>query len=71
MPNMDGLTASLEIRRFEQQLGLKRARIIAVTGLASAEAQEQARMSGIDSLLTKPVPMKTLKRILEERFSKV
>lgn len=66
MPIMDGLTASLEIRRFEEQAGLKRTPIIAITGLASADAQEQAKLSGIDSLLTKPVSMKTLRNIIEE-----
>jgi CheY-like chemotaxis protein len=69
MPNMDGLAASLDIRTFEQQSGLKRTPIIAVTGLASAKVQEQAIISGIDSLLTKPVPMKTLRTIIEEHFS--
>jgi CheY-like chemotaxis protein len=40
--------------------------IIALTGLASADAQEQAVLSGIDLFLTKPVPFKRLRTVIEE-----
>lgn len=68
MPNKDGLAASAEIREFEQQQSLSRTLIVAITGLASLEAQEKAAECGVDSMLTKPVPLKTLKAILAERF---
>jgi len=68
MPNMDGMVASYEIRKFEQQNMLKRTSIIALTGLASVDAQEQATLSGVDLFLTKPVPLKKLKAVLEDHF---
>jgi CheY-like chemotaxis protein len=68
MPNMDGMVASYEIRKFEQQNSLGRTPIIALTGLASADAQEQATLSGIDLFLTKPVPLKKLKSVLKDHF---
>jgi CheY-like chemotaxis protein len=66
MPIMDGMAASCEIRKFEQQNGLERTPIIALTGLASADAQEQAVLSGIDLFLTKPVPLRRLRAVVEE-----
>ncbi len=68
MPNMDGMVASYEIRKFEQQNLLSRKPIIALTGLASTDAREQASLSGIDIFLTKPVPLKKVKAVLEEHF---
>lgn len=68
MPNMDGMVASHEIRKFEQQNSLSRTPIIALTGLASTDAQEQATLSGVDLFLTKPVPLKKLKAVLEDHF---
>ena len=65
MPVMDGLEASCKIRKFEQQESLSRTKIVALTGLASAEAQEQASRSGVDIFLTKPVPMRTLKTLID------
>jgi CheY-like chemotaxis protein len=53
MLNMDGTVASYEIRKFEQQNSLSRTLIIALTGLASTDAQEQATLSGVDLFLTK------------------
>jgi CheY-like chemotaxis protein len=68
MPNMDGMAASYEIRKFEQQNMLKRTPIVALTGLDSADAQEQATLCGVDLFLTKPVPLKKLKAVLEDFF---
>ncbi len=68
MPRMDGMVASYEIRKFEAQEGVERTTIIALTGLASADAQEQAVVSGFDLFLTKPVPLKSLRAVMEERF---
>ena len=66
MPVMDGLKASCEIRKFERQKSLSRTKIVALTGLDSAEAREQASQSGVDIFLTKPVPMKTLKKMIDD-----
>ncbi|KAH7312535.1 hypothetical protein B0I35DRAFT_58702 [Stachybotrys elegans] len=64
MPVMDGLEASRRIREFEQTNQLASTRIIALTGIASASAQEEAFASGIDLYMTKPVRLKELAEIL-------
>lgn len=65
MPNKDGMEASAEIRAYEKEMALSRTVIIAITGLHSLEAQQQAADCGIDSFLTKPVKLKMLKMIIE------
>ncbi|KAK7519101.1 hypothetical protein IWZ03DRAFT_308670 [Phyllosticta citriasiana] len=65
MPIMDGFAATREIRRFEQEKGLKPAKIVALTGLASAQAQEEALGSGIDHYLPKPVKFAELRKLVE------
>ncbi|TDZ61829.1 Hybrid signal transduction histidine kinase L [Colletotrichum trifolii] len=67
MPNMDGFEATREIRVIETKKNLPRCQIFALTGLASASAQEEAFASGIDLFLTKPVKLKELSKILETR----
>ncbi|MCJ1383339.1 hypothetical protein MMC17_006452 [Xylographa soralifera] len=68
MPVMDGMTSAREIREFERKQSVEPTTIIALTGLASLKAQEEAFSSGIDEFWTKPVPMKKLKAIVEDRF---
>ncbi|TVY35456.1 Hybrid signal transduction histidine kinase B [Lachnellula subtilissima] len=65
MPVMDGLTSSRRIRAHESNNNIPRTRIVALTCFSSAEYQRDAALSGIDIFLIKPVPMKTLKPILE------
>jgi len=65
MPVMDGLESTRRIRRFEQENGLRKAVIIALTGLASAEAQRDALEAGVDFYLPKPVRFADLKRLLD------
>ncbi|ENH66176.1 Histidine kinase 3 [Fusarium oxysporum f. sp. cubense race 1] len=75
MPVMDGFEATRRIRAFESQQGLRPALILALTGLASEEAQREATVSGLDLFLTKPVRLKELgpilraKGVLEEESS--
>lgn len=64
MPVMDGLEATRKIREFELEEGIKPAMIIALTGLGSASAQQEAFASGVDLFLTKPVRLKELVKIL-------
>jgi CheY-like chemotaxis protein len=66
MPVMDGFQASQHIRAYEREESLPAAVIIAVTGLASEESQREAYNSGINLFMSKPVPLKNLKRIVEE-----
>ncbi|KAK4977424.1 hypothetical protein LTR66_010712 [Elasticomyces elasticus] len=65
MPVMDGLESTRCIRAHEHAVGLPPATIIALTGLASASAQQEAFSSGVDLFLTKPVRLKELSKILE------
>jgi len=66
MPILNGFEATRQIRGFEKQKGLSPpATIIALTGLGSAEAQQEAFSSGVDLFLTKPVRLKELTKILE------
>ncbi|KAJ4327662.1 hypothetical protein N0V84_001912 [Fusarium piperis] len=67
MPIMDGFEATRRIRSFEQRHGLRPALILALTGLASEEAQREAVVSGVDLFLTKPVRLKELGPILRSR----
>ncbi|KAJ6120961.1 hypothetical protein N7523_005241 [Penicillium sp. IBT 18751x] len=64
MPVMDGLVSTSKIREFEKKNNLPASCIMAVTGVASAEIQQQARMAGLDEYLVKPVSLETLKRIM-------
>lgn len=65
MPRMDGLESTRHIRAHERALSLRSTTIIALTGLASASAQQEAFSSGIDLFLTKPVRLKELGSILD------
>ncbi|KAG9683720.1 hypothetical protein KCU95_g15559, partial [Aureobasidium melanogenum] len=66
MPVMDGFEATRQIRAFERSNDLTPATIIALTGLGSAEAQEEAFVSGIDLFLTKPIKLDKLTKSLNE-----
>lgn len=67
MPVMDGFEATRHIRSTEAELSLHRCTIFALTGLASADAQQEAFTSGIDLFLTKPVKLAELNQILSAR----
>lgn len=64
MPIMDGLESTRNIRIFEQKQGLAPVAIIALTGLASAESQQEAFASGVDHFLTKPVRLRDIDRLM-------
>ncbi|KAJ5908099.1 hypothetical protein N7495_000781 [Penicillium taxi] len=64
MPVMDGLVSTSKIREFEKESRLEPARIMAVTGVASAEMQKKAQLAGIDDYLIKPVSLQSLKTMM-------
>lgn len=66
MPVMDGLTSTRHIRAFEAEKGIDPSKIIALTGLASAEAQDDALNAGINEFLVKPVKFGELKGLLKD-----
>jgi CheY-like chemotaxis protein len=63
MPVMDGLTSTRQIRAYEKKMGLQRSTIVALTGLASAQDQQDASDAGVDMYLVKPVKFADIKRI--------
>ena len=62
---MNGLEASREIRKFEQQNKIEPVTIVAVTALASDNVRQEAFASGVDLLLTKPVRVKELVAVIQ------
>lgn len=66
MPIMDGFEATRQIRAFERSQDMAPATVIALTGLGSAEAQEEAFVSGIDLFLTKPIKLDKLTKSLND-----
>lgn len=65
MPVMDGMTSTRQIRKYERENALTPTTIIALTGLASADAQQDAFTSGINLFLTKPVRLKEIRTLLD------
>lgn len=67
MPVMDGLEATRRIREFEHTQQLPRSLIVALTGMASAKVQQEAFGSGVDFFLPKPVRLKQLTELMQEK----
>ena len=67
MPEMDGYTLTREIRKVEAPGS--RLPIVALTANALRGEEARARSVGMDGYLTKPVPLKLLKRELDGWFS--
>lgn len=65
MPEMDGLEATRQIRAYERDNSLAPVTIIALTGLASSEAQQEAHASGVNLFLIKPVRLVDLEVVLK------
>ncbi|KAF2816097.1 uncharacterized protein BDZ99DRAFT_471372 [Mytilinidion resinicola] len=66
MPVMDGLESTRHIRAFEEGREVAApATIIALTGLASAQAQQEALRSGVNHYLPKPVKFQELRELLD------
>lgn len=65
MPIMDGLEATRRIRAYERERGIQKAVIVALTGLASAEAQRDALEAGVDFYLAKPVKFQDLRKLMD------
>jgi signal transduction histidine kinase/CheY-like chemotaxis protein len=66
MPIMDGLTSTRKIRAHERAKNIRPATVVALTGLASAQAQQEAYSSGVDTFMTKPVKLKELGKMLDD-----
>ncbi|MGB2945183.1 MAG: PAS domain S-box protein [Nitrospira sp.] len=69
MPEMDGLTATGEIRRRETASGRRRLPIIALTAHAMQGDREQCLTAGMDDYLTKPFTQMELHGIVRKWLS--
>jgi len=65
MPGMNGLELTVRIRDLEQRLGRPRTPIVALTANAMHDEQRACLMNGMDGVLTKPVPIQSIKAALE------
>jgi CheY-like chemotaxis protein len=65
MPVMDGLEATRQIRAYEIRHNLPKVTIIALTGVADTDIQQEANSSGINLFLIKPVRLADLEVILK------
>ncbi|XPS70018.1 hypothetical protein M3J09_002264 [Ascochyta lentis] len=67
---MDGFEATRQIRKMEtgceRAVSVKESVIIALTGLASREDEEEAFNAGVDMFLTKPVQFAKLSKLLNQ-----
>ncbi|MFI4965222.1 MAG: response regulator [Caulobacterales bacterium] len=66
MPNMDGLTAIREIRRFEAENGRAATPIVVVTANAFSEQVAASREAGADDLISKPIIPDVLLAAIED-----
>jgi CheY-like chemotaxis protein len=69
MPGLDGIAAAKAIRIAEEEAGLERAAILAVTADVFPETRAAAVAAGIDAVLEKPVAPDRLRRLLAELTS--
>lgn len=72
MPVMDGFESTRRIREHEnQQLwkhgSRKESFIVALTGLGAKESRDRAEKFGMNEFLTKPLPFKSVGKLLSER----
>jgi len=65
MPEMDGYTATEEIRKIEKKQQKKHIPIIAMTAHALKGDREKCLASGMDDYMSKPIDMKVLEAVLE------
>ncbi|HEY9790960.1 MAG TPA: response regulator [Candidatus Obscuribacterales bacterium] len=65
MPIMDGIEATIEIRKFDQAIP-----IIAVTALDIAEFEGRALAAGMNDYMTKPISLSILNQKLERWLPK-
>jgi CheY-like chemotaxis protein len=60
MPGSDGIAATRRIRALEDERGLRRTPIVALTANAFEEDRDACRDAGMDGFLTKPLDRERL-----------
>ncbi|PSK37504.1 Hybrid signal transduction protein dokA [Elsinoe australis] len=71
MPVMDGFAATREIRIFETRNKLRRCKIVALTGVASEDARNDAEAAGIDEFFVKPASLARMKQLIKSMNEEV
>ncbi|HIG57289.1 MAG TPA: PAS domain S-box protein [Candidatus Latescibacteria bacterium] len=71
MPEMDGLSATVEIRRLETQHGWPRIPVIALTANAMDADKQLALDAGMDDFISKPIRRETLLAIIAQNVDKL
>ncbi|KAJ4189327.1 hypothetical protein NW755_006145 [Fusarium falciforme] len=66
MPVMNGIEATKRIRQVERENQIQPTTVLALTGLASADARRDVLSAGVDVFLPKPVRFAELKKLLTE-----
>ena len=66
MPVMDGITATQKIREIEQQSGLSRTPIVALTAHVLQEQRQRMVDAGMDNFLSKPVRKDAVQKLLAD-----
>jgi CheY-like chemotaxis protein len=65
---MDGIEATLIIRKMEKQEGRKKIKIVALTASAMASDKEKCIASGMNDYISKPFRQNELKRVLTKNI---
>ncbi|RMJ15273.1 hypothetical protein CDV36_005079 [Fusarium kuroshium] len=66
MPVMNGIEATKRIRQVERENQIQPTTVLALTGLASADARRDVLSAGVDVFLPKPVRFAELKKLLTD-----
>jgi CheY-like chemotaxis protein len=71
MPVMDGYTATREIRKWEEENGVRPTPIVALTASALKQDMQKCLDAGCTAYLTKPVKKRTLLGAIRENAAAV
>lgn len=64
MPILDGLEATIAIRKYEEEKGLDKIKIIAITANTLNEDKDKCFEVGMNEYITKPIQTEELKNVL-------
>jgi CheY-like chemotaxis protein len=68
MPDMNGDLATILIRKIEKYNELIKVPIIGITANNMQNIESKCLLSGMNAVLTKPIPFEKLKKIIQEYY---